>query len=125
MMLMPPDAAVTAAWLAFLTPIMVAGATAVNIIIARYAANAATKNQRQMTQIQELGEKTHTLVNSEHGIALTTVLEQAIRLASLTHTPADVASVTVAQQKVNDHDARQNIVDAAEAKRAEDKPPGN
>lgn len=59
----------------------------------------------------KVADATHTLVNSQHGIALSTVYEQALKIAALTGDPADRKKAEVARQKLDDHEAKQSRVD--------------
>lgn len=102
-MIAPPDNNVTAAWLAFLTPVMVAALTLLNLRIAK-----------RQNKTLALAEKTHTLVNSQHGIALATVYEQALRIAKLTGDPVDIEKANIAKKNLNEHEAKQAVVDSRE-----------
>lgn len=121
----------------FATPILLALSTAVTVYFSKRAAakteevaattkaavEDATKRrdvvdeklvilQDVADKTKDVTDKTHTLVNGKHGIALKTILDQAIRLAALTKLPADIAAVDVARQNVDDHQRKQDYADS-------------
>ena len=83
----------------------------VNLWIAKGAKQDAKKASDQQDKILVLADKTHTLVNSQHGIALATVYEQALRIAKLTGDPVDAAKAEEARKKLSEHETKQNAVD--------------
>src|SRR5580692_375153 len=104
MLIAPPSDDMTSKWLAFLTPISVAILTLVNLWIAKHQAvkadrvatvakQVAAQSQSQTEKILVLADKTHTLVNSQYGIALRLILEKALRIAQLSKDPEDEAEV--------------------------------
>ena len=128
-MITPPDNSTTTAWLMFLTPLMTGGLLAANLLIAKsqkkeadkvaqVAVQTATQAAKQQNEILVLADKTHTLVNSQYGIALSLILEKAKRIAALSKDPVDQAEVDKAQQKLDEHEAKQHAVDHKESKDA-------
>jgi hypothetical protein len=79
------------------------------------AAEATKQSQEQSEKILILADKTHTLVNSQTGIMLTTIYEQSLRLFKLTGDPIDAAKVEVAKKKLGEHEAKQHVVDLKES----------
>jgi hypothetical protein len=69
----------------------------------------ATVDQKQ---ILVLAEKTHTLVNSQYGIALALIVEKAARIYEISKSAADLTELEKAKQKLAEHEAKQSIVDA-------------
>lgn len=65
----------------------------------------------QVTESARVGIVTHTLVNSQHGIALATVYSQAQRIATLTGDPEDIRKATDARLRLDDHELKQGVVD--------------
>jgi len=124
-----PDSVLTSAWLAFLTPLMLAVLTMVNLLstrmtaqrakliaekvttVAKVAAEAVAHADVQTGKILVLAEKTHTLVNSQYGIALALILAKAQRIAALSNDPADIEEVEKAKKKLAEHEAKQHVVD--------------
>lgn len=92
------------------------------------AADARLGSSQQMDVLQGIAEKTHTLVNSQHGLALSSNLALALQVVSLTEDPKAKAiaqaAVEVAQQKLDEHEAKQTKVDNAETRKSENKPVG-
>jgi hypothetical protein len=82
--------------------------------VAQTRAVDVAEAKEQTNKILVLSDKTHTLVNSQHGIALATVYEQALRIAALTNDPADIQKADEAKKKLADHQAKQSVVDANE-----------
>lgn len=76
----------------------------------------AASTNRKLEEIAIVADKTHLLVNSQHGIALSTVYEQALRIALLTGLPEDRLKADVAKVKLDDHQRKQEMVDAKDAK---------
>lgn len=68
-----------------------------------------------MTGIADVGKATHVLVNSQHGIALSTVYEQALRIRDLMTDPhereAAQSKVDAAKLKLDDHEQKQAKLD--------------
>ncbi len=83
--------------------------------VAKTRAIDVAEAKDQSNRILILADKTHTLVNSQHGIALATVYEQALRIAALTNDPADVQKAEDAKKKLQEHQAKQGVVDANES----------
>jgi len=115
----------TAQWLAFLTPLMVALLTITQLVIAKLAAqkvqkvadvavDVANRADHKSETILVLAEKTHTLVNSQYGIALALILEKAQRIAALSQDPSDIEEVQKAKAKLAEHEAKQHVVDSRE-----------
>jgi hypothetical protein len=69
---------------------------------------AATEDQKQ---ILVLAEKTHTLVNSQYGIALALIVEKASRIYEISKSAADLAELEKARTKLAEHEAKQFVVD--------------
>jgi hypothetical protein len=82
--------------------------------VARVAAAATKQSQEQSEKILILADKTHTLVNSQTGIMLSTIYEQSLRLFKLTGLPEDQDKVDAAKKKLNEHEAKQHAVDMKE-----------
>lgn len=83
----PPSQDVINAWVEFLTPIVVALFTAVQIVYARLAhrtADATRANGEQLTKI-------HGVVNGRYGEALATAAEALEKVATLTQKAEDIA----------------------------------
>lgn len=98
----PPDAEELRAWLSFfsilrdlLSPLLLAALTALTVFFGKRSAE-----KPEIEELKKLGEKTHKLVNGQHGQALQTILDQAIRLANLTGHKDDLAAVEVARANV-------------------------
>lgn len=88
------------------------------------SATSATQTQHDDTvakleALAKVSTATHTLVNSQHGIALSTVYEQALKIAHLTGDPADMVKADTARQKLAEHEAKQSVVDAQQGADAE------
>lgn len=83
--------------------------------VARVAAAAVLQASEQSSKILVLADKTHTLVNSQYGIALALILEKAIRIANMSKLPEDIADVDKARQKLAEHEAKQHVVDSRES----------
>jgi hypothetical protein len=67
----------------------------------------------KIAALTALSKDTHKLVNSEHGIALTTVFEQAMELKRLNPGNIDIAArADAAKTKLDDHIRKQASVDA-------------
>ncbi len=74
----------------------------------------ASNNSEAATSMENLtavADATHALVNSQHGIALATVYEQAMKIAELTGDPADRAKAERAKRNLVDHEHKQARVD--------------
>jgi signal transduction histidine kinase len=82
--------------------------------VAKVAANAVAQAAEQSSKILVLADKTHTLVNSQYGIALALILEKAIRIANMSNLPEDIRDVEKARQKLAEHEAKQHVVDSKE-----------
>jgi hypothetical protein len=80
--------------------------------VARVAAEVAKQAEDQSAKILVLADKTHTLVNSQYGIALALILEKAMRIAELSNTQENRDDVVKARQKLADHEAKQHVVDS-------------
>jgi len=68
----------------------------------------------QQGQILVLAEKTHTLVNSQYGIALALIVEKASRIYEISKLEADRLDLEKAKEKLAEHEAKQHVVDAKE-----------
>jgi hypothetical protein len=79
--------------------------------VAKVAAEAVAHADSQTGKILVLAEKTHTLVNSQYGIALALILAKAQRIAALSGDPADIEEVEKAKKKLAEHEAKQHVVD--------------
>jgi|HubBroStandDraft_4_1064222.scaffolds.fasta_scaffold00050_55 hypothetical protein len=88
--------------------------------VAEVAAISQAAAEKQSATILNVAVATHTLVNSQHGLALATVYEQALRIAQLTNDPADFAKADEAKKNLADHEAKQHAVDIRDAKDAKD-----
>jgi hypothetical protein len=86
--------------------------------VAEVAAVSQAAVEKQSATILNVAVATHTLVNSQHGLALATVYEQALRIAQLTNDPADFAKADEAKKNLADHEAKQHAVDIRDAKDA-------
>ena len=62
--MMPPDNAITSAWLAFLTPIAVALLAVVHLITAKQAAARGARIEAAATQAADVSERTHAIVKA-------------------------------------------------------------
>jgi len=142
----PPEPGTTALWLGFLTPAMTAALIVTQLLIkqatdrklervaeaarissedaahkvsqvAKVAEVTAAKSTQQLEEIKVISEKTHTLVNSQHGLALALVLEKAMKIAHLTPkedtegTRLAADEVVKAKNALADHEAKQRLVD--------------
>lgn len=96
-----PPSEITAAWLAFLTPIALAVLALTNWFTAR-----------RNVLLLKVAKATHTLVNSQHGLALLKVVSTTKRLADLTKDPVDIEESEKARKMFADHEAKQGVVDA-------------
>jgi hypothetical protein len=125
MLIGPPDSSVTTAWLMFFTPLLTGGVLAANILIAKrqerkadevatIAVKTSDASAKQQKEILLQTDKIHTLVNSQYGIALALIYEKAKRIAELSKDPADKAEVDRAKQKLDEHEAKQHVVDMKE-----------
>jgi hypothetical protein len=83
--------------------------------VATVAATTAQQAQEQSGKILELADKTHTLVNSQYGIALALIVEKAARIYEISKTAADLAELEKAKLKLADHEAKQHVVDAKDS----------
>jgi hypothetical protein len=117
----------TAQWLSFLTPLLVAVLTYVQLMTAKLAASkvsevkhtleASTANATQkLNEIAIVADKTHILVNSQMGQQLMMYAITARTLADLTHKPEHIKAAEEADQKLSDHVAKQHLVDTKESK---------
>ena len=68
----------------------------------------------QQGKILVLAEKTHTLVNSQYGIALALIVEKAARIYEISRSAADKADLENAKLKLAEHEAKQKVVDDKE-----------
>jgi hypothetical protein len=69
----------------------------------------------QQSKILVLAEKTHTLVNSQYGIALALIVEKAARIYEISKNAADKADLENARLKLAEHEAKQKVVDDKES----------
>ena len=85
--------------------------------VAQKAAIVAEKVEEaslQQGQILSLAEKTHTLVNSQYGIALALIVEKASRIYEISKLEADRLELEKAKEKLAEHEAKQHVVDLKE-----------
>ena len=61
--------------------------------VAKVAADVSAQAAEQSGKILVLADKTHTLVNSQYGIALALIYEKAKRIAEISNLPEDIAEV--------------------------------
>lgn len=67
----------------------------------------------KLAKVAKTTETIHTLVNSEHGVALTTIYEQARHISSFTHDPEDLRKAGAAKMKMDEHNKNQAKADSA------------
>jgi hypothetical protein len=67
-----------------------------------------------LSHITDLGEKTHTLVNSQYGIALALIVEKASRIYEISRLEIDRVELERAREKLAEHEAKQHTVDKGE-----------
>lgn len=99
----------TQQWIQFLSPLMTALLTILYIWSSKLQ---AARQNRQETKIDQV----HTLVNGDRGATLSTVLEQATKIATLTQDPADIAKVQAASEQLDEHRASQEQIAALKGK---------
>lgn len=75
--------------------------------VAVQVSQVAAKQQEQSAKVLIVAKETHSLVNGQHGVALSTILDQAIQIFSLTGTPAAQAKVEEARKNLAAHEAKQ------------------
>jgi hypothetical protein len=68
----------------------------------------------QQGQILVLAEKTHTLVNSQYGIALALIVEKASRIYEISKSESDRIELEKAKEKLAEHEAKQHVVDTTQ-----------
>lgn len=78
--------------------------------VATKAADVAVMQQEQSEKVLLVAKETHALVNGQHGLALSTILEQAQQIFSLTGTPAAQAKVDEARKNLADHQLKQSAI---------------
>jgi hypothetical protein len=88
----------------------------VNLAIARGAKKSASDAAAQQDKILVLADKTHTLVNSQYGIALALIVEKASRIYEISRLEVDRLELEKAKEKLAEHEAKQQTVDSKEAK---------
>jgi hypothetical protein len=131
------QASPTSQWIVFATPLMVALLTIANLVIAKLASNkvdvvaakaqtvanvaaqVASVAQQQSDKILVLADKTHTLVNSQYGIALALIVEKAQRIYEISRLETDKIELERAKEKLAEHEAKQHAVDSKEPQAAE------
>src|SRR6185295_12430526 len=93
----------------------------VNLAIARRAseklavvADKAAEATEQQGKILVLAEKTHTLVNSQYGIALALIVAKSALIYERDRTPENLAELNRAKEKLAEHEAKQHVVDDKE-----------
>jgi hypothetical protein len=65
----------------------------------------------QQGQILVLAEKTHTLVNSQYGIALALIVAKSALIYQNDRTQGNLDELNKAKEKLAEHEAKQHIVD--------------
>jgi hypothetical protein len=68
----------------------------------------------QQGQILVLAEKTHTLVNSQYGIALALIVAKSALIYEKDRTPENLDELNKAKEKLAEHEAKQHVVDSKE-----------
>jgi hypothetical protein len=74
---------------------------------------ATTKKLEEMALV---GEKTHTLVNSNMGAQLKLTATVSRRLALITKDDSDQEAASIAETLLHEHERKQEVVDANQAK---------
>ena len=87
-----------------LSPVLLA---IIAIMASRYAGAAKTRSDIMLA----ITKDTHTLVNSQYGLALALILEKARRVYELSQDPKDKLEVTLAQKNFDEHQSKQHLVD--------------
>lgn len=67
----------------------------------------------RLAKVSKTVDAVHVLVNNEHGVALTTVFEQAKLIASISPTVDNLAKAGAAKVKMDEHNKNQAKVDSA------------
>jgi hypothetical protein len=78
-------------------------------------ATKAAEATAQQGKILVLAEKTHTLVNSQYGIALALIVEKASRIYEISRLETDKMELERAKEKLAEHEAKQHVVDSKES----------
>ena len=118
---------IPAGWFAVATAVIVTVPPTINAIVniaiskkvekkADVVAERVAEATVQQSQILVLAEKTHTLVNSQYGIALALIVEKASRIYEISRSEADRVDLEKAKEKLAEHEAKQHVVDTKEAK---------
>lgn len=126
------DAVAMNALIVWLTPLMLAVLTTIQLIngalarkqaesaavkadtVAKVAAQSVSAASKKSDVILDVANKTHTLVNSQMGQQLMLYATTARTLANLTKDPAHIAAANTADQKLAEHQLKQSIVDDKE-----------
>lgn len=114
----------TVAWLGFFTTVVVTVPPFINARVNMRIAktqeaarqDAETRQAVEQHKVLVLAEKTHTLVNSQYGIALALIVEKAARIYEISKNVADKADLENAKLKLAEHEAKQKVVDEGEQK---------
>lgn len=83
--------------------------------VAVVAEKATTQAKEQSDKILILADKTHTLVNSQYGIALALIVEKATRIYEISKLETDREDLEKAREKLAEHEAKQHTVDTKES----------
>jgi len=112
-------------WFAVMTAVIVTVPPTINAIVniaiskkvekkADVVAQRVAEATVQQGQILVLAEKTHTLVNSQYGIALALIVAKSALIYEKDRTPENLAELNKAKEKLAEHEAKQHVVDSAE-----------
>jgi len=123
---------VPAGWFAVMTAVIVTVPPAINAlvnikiarraevkldVVADKAAKVAVKVAEatvQQGQILILAEKTHTLVNSQYGIALALIVAKSAHIYEKDPSQENLEELNRAKDKLAEHEAKQRVVDRNE-----------
>ncbi len=116
---------IPAGWFAIATAVIVTVPPTINAIVniaiskkvekkADVVAERVAEATVQQGQILILAEKTHTLVNSQYGIALALIVEKASRIYEISRLESDRVEMERAKEKLAEHEAKQHVVDTKE-----------
>ena len=70
-----------------------------------------TEQIRQLGEIQAVGETTHTLVNSQHGLALRSLATALAKIAEISGQDADKQAALDAESIAQEHERKQSVLD--------------
>ena len=74
-------------------------------------------NSAKIDGVVKVTDATHTLVNSNMGVALRSSSVALRRVADLTGKPEDDKLATAAEKMLSEHESRQAVVDSSEGKK--------